>query len=197
MKRAFSTLAVSAMLAAGVVGAQQVSRLDAARLQSKLDRINAFRASGKTTGLRTPVTETELNAYVRYEMRDRIPAGVQDPWISLLQNGHLVGKANVDLGRVAQSRKSASALDPFAYMSGVLPVEVNGILTTKNGTGSFALESASISGVPVPAWMLQEIVSYYSKSEASPQGIAIDKPFMLPSGIREIQLAQGQAVVVQ
>jgi hypothetical protein len=40
--------------------------------------------------------------------------------------------------------------------------------------------------------MLQEIVSYYSKSEASPQGVAIDKPFMLPSGIREIQLAQGQ-----
>jgi hypothetical protein len=82
-------------------------------------------------------------------------------------------------------------------MSGVLPVEVNGTLTTKNGTGSFALESASVSSVPVPAWMLQEIVSYYSKSEASPQGVAIDKPFMLPSGIREIQLAQGQAVVVQ
>ena len=197
MKRTFLTLAASVMLVAGVIGAQQVSRLDAARLQSKIDRINAFRASGKTTGLRTPVTETELNAYVRYEMKERLPAGVQDPWISLLQNGRVSGKANVDLGRVAQSRKSGSALDPFAYMSGVLPVEVNGTLTTKNGTGTFALESASVSSVPVPAWMLQEIVSYYSKSEASPQGVAIDKPFMLPSGIREIQLAQGQAVVVQ
>jgi hypothetical protein len=185
------------MLAAGVIGAEQVSRLDAARLQSKIDRINAFRASGKTTGLRTPVTETELNAYVRYEMSERLPAGVQDPWISLLQNGRVSGKANVDLGRVAQSRKSGTTLDPFAYMSGVLPVEVNGTLTTKNGTGKFALESASVSSVPVPAWMLQEIVSYYSKSEASPQGVAIDKPFMLPSGIREIQLAQGQALVVQ
>jgi hypothetical protein len=197
MKRILATLAVSAVLVAGVVGAEQVSRLDAARLQSKIDRINAFRASGKTTGLRTPVTETELNAYVRYEMRERLPAGVQDPWISLLQNGRVSGKANVDLSRVAQSRKSGSTLDPFAYMSGVLPVEVAGTLTTKNGTGTFALESASVSGVPVPAWMLQEIVSYYSKSEASPQGVAIDKPFMLPSGIREIQLAPGQAVVVQ
>lgn len=197
MKKTLLTLAAVAILAGSVFGAPQVSRLDAARLQSKIDRINAFRASGKTTGMRTPVTETELNAYVRYEMGERIPAGVKDPWISLLQNGRVLGKANVDLGRVAQSRKSGSTLDPFAYMSGVLPVEVNGTLTTKNGTGTFALESASISSVPVPAWMLQEIVSYYSKSEASPQGVAIDKPFTLPSGIREIQLAQGQAVVVQ
>ena len=45
--------------------------------------------------------------------------------------------------------------------------------------------------------MLQEIVSYYSKSEAAPKGVALDKPFVLPNGIREIQTARGQATVVQ
>ena len=44
-------------------------------------------------------------------------------------------------------------------------------------------------GVPVPPWMLQEIVRYYSKSEAAPKGVALDKPFVLPNGIREIQTA--------
>jgi hypothetical protein len=45
--------------------------------------------------------------------------------------------------------------------------------------------------------MLQEIVSYYSKSESSPNGVALDQPFALPNGIREIQTARGQATVVQ
>ncbi len=78
-----------------------------------------------------------------------------------------------------------------------MPLAVNGVLKTKNGVGTFALESAQISGVPVPAWMLQEIVSYYSKSSSAPNGVSIEKPFALPSGIREIQLAKGQALVVQ
>jgi hypothetical protein len=88
-------------------------------------------------------------------------------------------------------------LDPFNFLTGSVPMAVNGVLKTKDGMATFALESASISGVPVPAWMLQEIVTYYSKSPASPNGVAIEKPFPLPSGIREIQLAKGQAVLVQ
>jgi hypothetical protein len=130
-------------------------------------------------------------------LSDRIPTGVTDPWVSILEDGRLSGRATVDLARVAQSRKSSGKLDPFSFLSGSLPVAVNGILRTKNGVGTFAVESASISSVPVPAWMLQEIVSYYSKSESAPKGVAIDKPFVLPSGIREIQTARGQATVVQ
>jgi hypothetical protein len=88
-------------------------------------------------------------------------------------------------------------LDPFTYMAGSMPVTVNGVLRTQDGIGTFSLESAAVSGVPVPTWMVQEIVSYYSKSPTTPLGVTIDKPFVLPSGIREIQLARGQAIVVQ
>jgi hypothetical protein len=138
-----------------------------------------------------------VNSYLRYELADRIPAGVTEPWVSILDNGRVSGRATVDLARVAKSRKSTGMLDPFNLLGGSLPLAVNGVLKTKNGTGTFGLESASISGVPVPAWMLQEIVSYYSKSPSAPNGVEIDKPFALPSGIREIQLAKGQALVVQ
>jgi len=88
-------------------------------------------------------------------------------------------------------------VDPFNFLTGAMPVAVNGVLRTKNGVGTFALESASVSGVPVPARMLQEIVTYYSKSASAPQGVSLEKPFELPSGIREIQLARGEAIVVQ
>jgi len=191
-----STL-VAVTLVSGVFAADPVSRRDAARLQAKIDRISKNSALARKTASRTAVTEAELNSYLRYEMSDQIPAGVTDPWVSILDEGRLSGKATVDLARVGQSRKSSGMLDPFNFLTGALPVAMNGVLRTKDGVGTFVLESASVSGVPVPTWMLQEIVSYYSKSASAPQGVSIEKPFALPSGIREIQLARGQAIVVQ
>lgn len=193
--------AISALLAGLVVcslfAAEPVSRRDAARLQAKLDRISKGTRALDKTPATTPITETEVNSYLQYELSDRIPAGVTDPWVSILENGRLAGRATVDLARVGQSRKSSGMLDPFNFLTGSLPLTVNGILKTQNGVANFAVESASISSVPVPVWMLQEIVSYYSKSESAPNGVAIDKPFVLPNGIREIRTARGQATVVQ
>lgn len=195
MKPSISSAIVVIALVCSVFAAEPVSRRDAARLQAKLDRITKNVNGGKKAT--TPITEAEVNSYLRYELTDRIPAGVTEPWVSLLDNGRVSGRATVDLARVGQSRKSGGMLDPFNFLTGSLPLAVNGVLKTKNGVGSFALESASISGVPVPSWMLQEIVTYYSKSPTTPNGVSIDKPFTLPSGIREIQLAKGQALVVQ
>jgi hypothetical protein len=179
-------------------GVDPVTRRDAARLQAKIDKINK-NVSGRRPAvpLRTPVTETELNSYLRYEMGDKLPMGVTDPWVSILGDNRVSGRATVDLGQVGQGHKSSGMLDPYNYLTGSLPITANGTLKSKDGVANFALDSASISGVPVPVWMLQEIVTYYSKSPVSPKGVSIDKPFALPAGIREIQLAPGQAIVVQ
>lgn len=197
MKHIALSLIVAVMLVSAVLAANPVTRRDAARLQAKIERITKNSVAPNRAAAQTPVTEAELNSYLRYELGDRIPPGVKDPWVSILDGGRLSGTATVDLARVGESRKSGGMLDPFNYLSGALPVAVNGVLRTKNGVGNFAVESASISGVPVPLWMLHEIVTYYSKSASAPQGVSIDKPFVLPSGIREIQLARGQAIVVQ
>lgn len=197
MTRTCSYALIAGLLAATVFAAEPVSRRDAARLQAKIDRITKGSPTRGKAPATTAVTETEVNSYLRYELADRIPAGVTDPWVSILENGRLSGRATVDLARVGQSRKSGGMLDPFNFLTGSMPLAVNGVLRTKNGVGTFAVESASISSVPVPVWMLQEIVSYYSKSEAAPNGVAIDKPFALPNGIREIQTARGTATVIQ
>src|SRR5262245_54220327 len=176
---------------------EPLTRKDAARLQAKIERINR-NGGDRHSSLRTQVTEAELNAYLRFEAGDKLPVGVKDPSVSILDAGRLEGRATVDLAQVGQARKSSGGLlDPYSLLTGSVPLTVNGLLRTSNGVGTFSLESAAISGVPVPTWMLQEIVSYYSKSPTTPQGVSLDKPFVLPSGIREIQLDRGQAIVVQ
>ncbi len=197
MKHIAQYMIVAGLLAVTVHAADPVSRRDAARLQAKLDRIAKGSPTAGKTVATTPITETEINSYLQYQLGDRIPTGVTEPWLSILEEGRLSGRATVDLARVGESRKSGGMLDPFNFLTGSLPLTVNGVLRTKDGVGTFAVESASISGVPVPVWMVQEIVSYYSKSESLPNGVALDKPFDLPYGIREIQTARGQATVVQ
>jgi hypothetical protein len=54
-----------------------------------------------------------------------------------------------------------------------------------------------VGGVPVPKMVLQEIVSFYSRSDENPSGFTLDDPFELPAGIQEIQVLQGQAIIVQ
>jgi hypothetical protein len=54
-----------------------------------------------------------------------------------------------------------------------------------------------VSGVPVPKPLLQEVVSYYSRSPELPAGIDLEAPFELPARIREIRTQKGQALIIQ
>jgi hypothetical protein len=190
-----------AMLAVALVSAASdpVTRGDAARLQAKIDKINKTGVGTRPAKpVRTPVSETEVNAYLRYEVADQLPVGVADPLVSILGDGRVSGSATVDLTQVANSRKTTGGmLDPYSYLAGSLPITANGLLKSKDGVASFSLESVAISGVPVPVWILQEIVTSYTRSPTSPKGVALDEPFPLPAGIQEIQIDRGQAVVIQ
>ena len=74
---------------------------------------------------------------------------------------------------------------------------MNGILHTQDGRGRFELQSAEVSGVPVPKPLLQELLSHYSRTPELPSGISLDEAFELPANIDKIEVGQGQAVVVQ
>jgi hypothetical protein len=88
-------------------------------------------------------------------------------------------------------------LDPRRLLVGRLPVTATGGLQTSNGIGRFSLESAAVGGIPMPKPVLQEILSYYTRTAERPEGLSLDDPFVLPSNIREIQVDRGQAIVIQ
>jgi len=146
---------------------------------------------------RTTVTERELNAYLASDAAPELPAGVVEPSVNILGAGRVSGRAVVDLDAVRQSKPSTGLLDPRTLLRGRLPVTATGVLKTGSGEGRFELESATVGGIPIPKVFLQEIVSFYSKSPEKSSGVSLDEPFVLPAGIREIQLQTGQAVVVQ
>ena len=162
-----------------------------AQIVGQADRIE------KPGSRRTPVSESELNSWFAYSATPLLPAGVADPHITMVGNGKLTGKALVDLDTIAKKKQSGGTFDLWNLVSGKVPVNVTGTLRTKDGQGSFLLESADISGVPVPKTFLQELVSYYSRTANNPRGVNLEDPFALPASIRQIDVGAGQAVIVQ
>lgn len=190
---------VAVLVWAAHLGAQaKLSRQDAARFQAKLAQIekNAAAPRTSTAAKTTPVTDSEVNSYLKFLAGSQVPVGIIDPTLHAAGNGRVTGRATVDLDAVRTQKKRAWT-DPLGYLMGRLPVTAAGTLTTGDGVGRFMLESAQISGVTIPKSLLQELVSYYSRTADSPAGINMDQPFKLPAAIREIRIGLGTAAIVQ
>ncbi|HUE87705.1 MAG TPA: hypothetical protein VMO26_16650 [Vicinamibacterales bacterium] len=189
-----------ALLTAGLLtsaAGANPTREQAAAFQKKLDQILLNSESPRAGARQTAVTEGEVNSYLRFSAGDKVPVGVTDPSIGIEGQGRLNGRAIVDLDVIRQKRSRGGWFDPMSYLTGRLPVTATGVLETHQGRGKFTLEAAAISGVPIPKALLQEIVSYYSRSSDFPNGINIDDPFDLPAEIRKIDVQPGRATIVQ
>lgn len=184
--------------AVALAGDVQLSKADAARFQAKLAQIERYGDQPRKAKAprSTQVSDAEINAYLKFLAGAQVPVGIADPMLHAAGNGRVTGEALVDLDAVRTQKKRAWT-DPLGYLIGRLPVSAAGTLTATGGVGRFQFESAQISGIPVPKSLLQELLSYYSKTPEHPAGISMDAPFLLPAAIQEIRIGEGVATIVQ
>jgi len=172
--------------------AVNTSRPQSDSFAKKLAIIKQHAAQSPKSTRRTTVTEGELNSWFVYRAPPLLPVGVKDPSVTVVGNGKLVGVVTVDLDDVGKSKSGA-----WNVLGGRVPISLSGVLRTKDGKGQFDLQSASLSGLPLPKFLLQEIVAHYTRDEDRPNGIRLDDPFDLPASIKQIDVGQGQAIIVQ
>jgi len=196
-------LIVGVVLLAGasVAPAQDAAaRADAASMQRKLvaivTRAELPASTVKHPAQRTSFTDREVNAYFRVHGPEFLPAGVVNPQVAIAPAGRVRAKAIVDLD-AALKPSERSWLDPLAWLSGKVEVAGVGTLRAANGRGVFTLETATVNGVDIPPAVLQEIVSYYSRSPENPRGFVMHEPFDMPSAIQSVETVAGRATVVQ
>ena len=172
--------------------AVNTSRPQSDSFAKKLAIIKQHAAQSPKSTRRTTVTEGELNSWFVYRAPPLLPVGVKDPSVTVVGNGKLVGVVTVDLDDVGKSKSGA-----WNVLGGRVPITLSGLLRTKDGKGQFDLQSASVSGLPLPKFLLQEIVAHYTRDEDRPNGIRLDDPFDLPASIKQIDVGQGQAIIIQ
>jgi hypothetical protein len=193
------TVAVALVATTAHLSAQaKVSKAEATRFASKLTQIqkNGETPRKGNAARSTQVSDGEVNSYLKFLAGAQVPVGIVDPTLHGAGNGRVTGRALVDLDAVRTSKKRGWT-DPLGYLTGKMPITAAGTLTTSKGIGRFQLESAELSGVTIPKSLVQELLSYYSKTVENPAGINMDDPFQLPSAIQEIRIGQGTAVIIQ
>ena len=198
-RRSAVVLIIAVTIALVRVDAAAVSPQSAESFAVKIASIRDHEEQGRAGSQRTRLTEDEVNSWFVYR-KDRwqkvLPTGVAQPQVTILGEGQVAGQALVDLDAVAK-RRSRGSFDPLSLIGGTVPVSVTGLLHTKDGQARFEVQSAEVSGIPVPVTVLQELVGYYSRTTENPEGVRLDEAFMLPVGIRQVEIGRGQAVVVQ
>lgn len=189
------------LLAVAVCGSSPVTaqllREAGDRLQRKIDAIAQNGASNPTRAMRTTITESEVDSYLAFNAKDKIPKGLSNPGVHILDNGQLTGRVLVDIDEFNRSRQSNGLMDPLSYISGQVPVTARGTLRASGGKGQFQLASAELMGFPLPKPVLQELVSFFTRTRENPAGFNLDAPFNLPAKIREVAINRGEAVIVQ
>jgi hypothetical protein len=189
------TLILSA--AVSIALAVDMSKEQGDRLERKIEEIAKNASTEPMRPKKTPVSEAEVNSYLNFNIKEKIPRGLANPQISGLGNGNLAGRIFVDLDEFKRQRGSAGIIDPLNFISGQVPLTARGILRTKNGRGRFELISAEIHNIPIPMPLVQELVTFFSRTQDNPKGFNIDEPFTLPAKIREVIVNRGEAVIVQ
>ena len=154
-------------------------------------------ATGPTTGRRTTLTEAEMNSWFAFRGQRVMPIGVSSPAVSLIGGGRVRAQATLDLEEVGRRRGGKGGLDLWSYLGGKVPLTVTGIVHASEGRGRFEVQEATAASLPVPTFLLQELVSIYTRSPEDPEGVRLDQTFDLPLNIRQVELGAGQAVVVQ
>jgi hypothetical protein len=177
--------------------AAQLLREAGDRLQRKIDAIAQNGASNPTHAMKTAITESEANSYLAFHVKDKIPKGLSNPEIHMLDKGQVAGRILVDIDEFKRGRQTNGFMDPLSYLSGQVPVTARGALRTSAGKGQFQLASAELMGFPLPKPILQELVSFFTRTRENPSGFNLDAPFNLPAKIREMIVNRAEALIVQ
>jgi hypothetical protein len=190
-----SVVLLAAIACGSSSAAAIVSREAGDRLQFKLEAMTQGGASHPPSRRMTTITEGELNSYLAFNAKEKIPRGLSQPDIRMLDRGQLTGSVFVDIDEYKRVNPPKGFTDPLTYVFGRVPVTARGTLRSYAGRGQFQLASAEIMGLPLPKPVFRQMVSFFTRTPESPFGFNIDAPFVLPARIRGVTVNRAEAVI--
>ena len=196
--RATAVLFVALLAFGGLLSAADVLTPQLADVFAKKIVLVQKQAEEKASKTRsTAFTQTETNSYLKFQAGDLLPTGLTQPELTMIGQGKVSGKAIVDLDVVRQKQSSGGWFDPTSYLTGKLPVTASGRIVTGDGKGKFELETAEISGVPIPRSFVAQLVNFFTRTADNPRGSSIDDTFELPANIQRIDVDASRWTVHQ
>ena len=198
--RPMTSLLAGCLIASAVLAANEVLSMQLAdAFEKKIVAVQKNAEVTATAARTTSFTEAETNSYLKFKSGSLLPTGLTDPMLTIAGQGlgRVSGKAVVDLDVVRRTQSSGGWLDPTSYLTGKLPVAAVGRVITGDGKGRFELESAELSGIPMPRTLVAQLVNFFTRTADNPKGSSIDDVFDLPAHIQRIDIETGRFTIIQ
>jgi hypothetical protein len=182
------TLALRFLAAEPVSAQNDVSERSAKALQVKIDAIQAAETAKNRQGTETvEVSETELESYVLYSMRDQIPARVDSIDVQLSEDA-----VAADAKLTFPSDSTGNPLVD-AVVGGTHTFFLKGKLAASEKRGRFELQEVKVDGIPVPLILIETLVEKYVKPMYP--NVDLKEPFPMPWGMESLVITPGKATI--
>jgi hypothetical protein len=171
------------------VHSTEVSQKAAKSLQQKIDAIQAAEQDPKHKrgSSRVEVSDTELESYLLFSLKEDIPAQIDSADVQLGQD-----TVALDTQITFASNATGNAVVD-TLVGGTHNLFVKGKLVGHAARGKFDLLEVRVDGIPVPNVLIQALIKKYVKPQYP--DVDLNQPFDLPWSIQELKLEQDKATV--
>lgn len=162
-------------------------------LTRKLESIEKRRMEKSRKKQTVLFTQGEVNSYLNLTYAEKLPKGVKDVEVRL-DRDRILAKGLVNIDRV-KGKTGSGGFGPLSFLSGDVPVEIMGKLTSKDGFGVIQWETVYLASMRLPISALEQLVLSATKTETNPEGFDIHAPFRLPYSVNRLRLEPGRALL--
>ena len=204
MKKIFliALTGISVVAIAGVIAFRTLAAKEEARSKTEVSpnaakvlqqKIDAMKNSEndpkhKRGSSHVEVSESELESYLLYSLKEDIPAQVDTADVQL-------GPDTVSLDTQITFASNATG-NPVtdALVGGTHNLFIKGKLVAQDGTGKFDLQDVRVDGIPVPNVLIHSLIKRYVKPKYP--DVDLKEPFPMPWGMESLVITQGKATIV-
>ena len=159
---------------------------------SAADKLQRLAEGDFESGATVELSEDEVNSYIQFHVAAVVPEGVDDVSVTFREGGAVL-RARVDLDKAGTSNESISPLMRL-LLQGTRAIVADIDFAATGGSASGKLTSVTVDGAELSGPLLEWFVEALAPAELRP--FVMGEEFQLESGVSEIRLGPGRAVVV-
>ena len=138
------------------------------------------------------VTEEELNAYLSAQLYQRRQKAVES--IALfLKEGTFLTRVEVNVDELHLQGDDVTIGYLMLLLKGIQTLEIEGKLEAENGLATYRVQEARLSGIPIPARLVNKLLSSLGKKNDPP--FDPTQPFEMPYGIQSFTFHAGNVMM--
>ena len=172
--------------------AGQASDPGVAKVTRILEELRENDEQGTVANKTYQVTEEELNAYLSAQLHQQHQKAVESIAL-LLKEGTFLTRVEVNVDELQFPVDDVMTGILRLLLKGIQTLEIEGTLEAENGMATYRVQEARLSGIPIPARLVNSLLSSLGKKNDPP--FDPSQPFEMPHGIQSFTFQPGTVIM--